>query len=266
MRPRLPRRGLWLWLLLVGLLATACGGSGSSSAAPPRPTATPTEARPAALSTVPPSPNPSPSPLASPSALAKPLVYVAIGASETVGVGADDPATEGWVPRLAQRLGAQTRLRNLGVSGTLLSTALRDQLPQAIQAQPDLVTVWLAVNDLNAQVPLASYRADLDALLARLAGQTHARVVVGNVPDLSLVPVYQGQDRAALRAEVGQWNTAIDQVAASHGAKVVDLHTGYAELALHPEYISADGFHPSAAGYVRVAELFYAVAAPLLAV
>jgi lysophospholipase L1-like esterase len=36
---------------------------------------------------------------------------------------------------------------------------------------------------------------------------------------------------------------------------LVDLYSGWAELAAHPDYISADGFHPSSAGYRRLADL-----------
>jgi acyl-CoA thioesterase I len=188
------------------------------------------------------------------------LVYVAIGASETVGVGASDPSRDGWVPQLAQLLGPRTLVRNLGVSGTLLSTATKDQLPVAVQEQPDLVTVWLAVNDLNAHVPLERYSADLDTLLASLARQTPARVLVGNVPDLPRVPAYQAVDPVSLRAELERWNTVIAEVAGRHGAVVVDLYAGYAEVGSHPEYISADGFHPSTAGYARLGEMFYEAA------
>src|SRR5213082_1759328 len=114
---------------------------------------------------------------------ARPLTYVAIGASDAVGVGARDPVTDGWVPRLGARLGPQTRVVNLGVSGSTLAQALDEQAGPALDAQPDIVTVWLAVNDLNARVPLDQYAADLDNLLGQLE-TTHARVLVGNVPDL----------------------------------------------------------------------------------
>jgi lysophospholipase L1-like esterase len=194
----------------------------------------------------------------------RPLVYVAIGASDTVGVGADDPARNGWVPQLARLLGPGVHVHNLGSSGTLLRTARQDQLPAAIADQPDLVTVWLAVNDLNAGVLLDQYRADLDGLLASLGSQTHAVVLVANVPDLTRVPQYRGQDPTALRSVVQQWNQAIADTTARRGAHLVDLHAEYAELAAHPEDLSSDWFHPSSAGYARVAELFFEVARPLL--
>jgi lysophospholipase L1-like esterase len=184
--------------------------------------------------------------------------YVAIGASDTVGVGAPDPRTQGWVPKLASLLGAETETLNLGVSGSLTRQALSEQLPNAIAADPDIVTVWLAVNDLNARVPLEVYAADLDTLLATLRSQTRARILVGNIPDLALVAMYADVDPTLLRAAVDQWNAAIAAVAARNGATLVDLYANWRELAEHPEYISGDGFHPSVEGHARLAELFYA--------
>jgi lysophospholipase L1-like esterase len=185
-----------------------------------------------------------------------PVTYVALGASDAVGVGTQSPETEGWVPQFAARLGPDTRAVNLGVSGSTLHQALQEQLGPALDAKPTVVTVWLVVNDLNGKVPLDQYAADLDQLLAALQN-SGARVLIGNVPDLPRVGAYAQMDPNALRGTVSQWNAAIASAAALHGARLVDLNAGWQELADHPEYISADGFHPSAEGYARLADLFY---------
>ncbi|HEX8969884.1 MAG TPA: SGNH/GDSL hydrolase family protein [Chloroflexota bacterium] len=185
----------------------------------------------------------------------RPITYVAIGASDAVGVGTADPETEGWVPRFGSRLGQNVRIVNLGVSGSTLAQALDEQLGPALDAQPDVVTVWLAVNDLNAGVPLETYASNLDTLLAQL-GATHARVLVGNVPDLGGLAAYRGAERAPLEAQVDQWNQAIADATSRHGDTLVDLHAHWRELAEHPEYLSADGFHPSADGYRALADVF----------
>ena len=185
----------------------------------------------------------------------KPLTYVAIGASDAVGVGASNPETEGWVPRFGAHLGSNVRLVNLGVSGSTLSQALQEQLGPALDAQPDVVTVWLAVNDLNAQVPLEQYAADLDTLLGQLE-TTHARVLVGNIPDLGALAAYRGIDPAPLQKQVDAWNAVIVSAVERHGATLVDLHARWQEITEHPEYISTDGFHPSTAGYQALADVF----------
>src|SRR5918911_1670441 len=132
----------------------------------------------------------------------RPLTYVALGASDAVGVGASHPETEGWVPRFGASLGDResTRVVNLGVSGSTLEQALREQLPPALDPHPDVVTIWLAVNGLNARTPLDRYTANLDSLLAQLE-PLQARVLVGNVPDFAAVVAYRGVNPEPLRAE-----------------------------------------------------------------
>jgi acyl-CoA thioesterase-1 len=187
----------------------------------------------------------------------KSLTYVAIGASDTVGVGAGAPEQESWPAVLHRRLPAGSRLVNLGVSGSLLRQALDQQLPVALDSNPDLVTVWLAVNDYTSRVPLPRYASDLDALLGALRSGTRAAILVGNVPELSVLPA---SSRFDLR-DVDRWNGAIAELARRHQATPVDLKATWSEVAEHPEYISSDGFHPSSTGYRRLADLFYASAA-----
>lgn len=188
---------------------------------------------------------------------ARPLVYVAIGASDTVGFGAADPTTQSWVAQLHRRLPAESQLINLGVWGARVRHALVQQAPAAIQAKPDVITVWLAVNDFNDIAPLSEYRTDLAQLLDELQVGTQALILVGNVPDMSLVPWYQLIDPSLLRLQIRRWNAAIAEVVQSRRAILVDLYPAWAELADHPEYLSEDGFHPSEAGYRRIADLYW---------
>ena len=190
----------------------------------------------------------------------KPLTYVAIGASDSAGVGAAVPDQESWPAVLQHKLPPGSRLVNLGISGSLLHQALDQQLPIALDANPDLVTVWLAVNDYTAHVPLEEYVADLESMLAQLRERTSATVLVGNIPDMRSLP---SAGRFDLR-DVDRWNSAIDEVAQRHEVTVVDLRSTWREVADHPEYISSDGFHPSTLGYQRLATVFYTSAASAL--
>jgi acyl-CoA thioesterase I len=185
-------------------------------------------------------------------------LYVAIGASESVGTGARDPATEGWVAQLHQKMPAGTKLANLGIGGLKTRQAVEQVLPVAVDLQPTVVTVWLAVNDLTGGITLDAYRADLDALLGGLRRDTRARVYVANIPDLTALPAFAGRDAAPLRRELERWNAAIAASAEANGAMLVDLFTGWQELRDRPEYVSRDGLHPSTRGHRRLAELFWA--------
>lgn len=191
-------------------------------------------------------------------AVARPAVYVAIGASDTFGYGVPDPATQGWVPRFASTLPAGTQVVNLGVVGITLQHALAVDLPIALDAHPTVVTVWLVVNDLLGGVPLPAYRADLHRLLTGLRQGTHARVLVGNVPDLTLLPTVAAHLGPDAAGTIASWNAAIATEVQQSGATLVDLHAGWQELATHPEYVGPDGLHPSASGYARIAAIFAA--------
>ncbi len=248
-RPRRPMRtavmvALVLAALLVPLILAACGGgagNGAGVAALRHPTPTPT---------VPP-----------------PVTYVALGASDAVGVGATNPNTKGYIPLIIARLPAHSLALNLGISGILEHEALARELPQAIAERPTLVTVWLVGNDFKGCTPLAQYGDDLDTLLAALQSRTHAAVFVANAPDMSALPVFQegapgggqcvaGKSPAQIRALAQAWNAVIDPIVARHGDVLVDLFNS--DLAAHPEYVSQDGFHPSDAGYARLAAIFWA--------
>ncbi len=185
------------------------------------------------------------------------LTYVAIGASDAFGVGTEDPDRQSWPTQLAARLGNHVHLINLGIPGETAEQALQDELPVALDAKPDIVTVWLGVNDFADGVPLATYKQQLARLLSTLHTGVRADIVVGNLPDLTLVPrfaTYAAED--TLRADVRRWNAAIADVCARAGVTLVDIFSGWSELAEHPEYISDDGLHPSTLGAQRLAGLF----------
>jgi lysophospholipase L1-like esterase len=248
---------------VIAILFVSCGGAADVTVrAPASPTAPPTTAAPTPTRS--PSPSPTVAATASPSGSATPIVrasgaihYVAIGASDTVGVGSLDPANGSWPSRIAALLPAGSTYRNLGVSGSLAAQAQRDQLPLAVREQPTIVTVWLAVNDLNAQVPAATYGAALEAILGALVKGTSARIFVGNVPDLRGVPVYAALDPLVVLAQVQIYNAAIEAAVAKYSPRAVrvDLLTGSLELTTKIT-VAGDGFHPSDEGYALIAQRF----------
>ena len=242
------------YFVVLALVLAACSSAPAANAtATPARTPTPT----LFITTSAPTPSPTATP--------PPFRYVAIGASDTVGVGATDPRMGSWPARVAARLPAGVDYVNLGVSGSLAAQASLEQVPTAASLRPQLVTIWLAVNDLNANVSPADYSTGLRTVVAPLVSLTDARVFVGNVPDLRTVPAYAGTDQAALLARINAYNAAIAAVAASFPSSpghviVVDLFTGSGPL-VSTITVSADGFHPSDAGYALIADRFTAAIA-----
>ncbi len=236
-------------VFLALLLVAAC------SEPPPRATtaapATPTASTLAGV-TLSPTVTPRPSPTAA-------IRYVAIGASDTVGVGATDPATGSWPARVAKLLPPGSAFVNVGVSGSIALQARTAQLPGAIAQRPTVVSIWLAVNDMNATIEPASFASDLGAIVEALVSGTDAKIFLGNVPDLRPVPAYATADKVALFKNIGAYNAAIAAIAVKYPGRVVavDLFTGSAEL-VSTITVAGDGFHPSDAGYQLIADRFAA--------
>ena len=243
-------RRLSLFLLAAVLVscsaATRATGPASAPATPSAATVAPT--------TTPTSTTPTPTPTASPT-----VRYVAIGASDTVGVGASDPAKGSWPARLATLLPPGSAFVNVGVSGSVAIQAKDAQLPGAIAQKPTVVSIWLAVNDMNATIQPASYKDALAAIVDGLVARTDAKIFVGNVPDVRGVPAYKDVDKNALFVQITAYNDVITQITKSAPGRVylVDLFTGSAPL-VSTITVSGDGFHPSDEGYKLIADRFAA--------
>ncbi len=256
----LHRRSQVVVLLLALILAAAgCGGGGGSTTS----------------STGPPKP---------------PLSYVAVGASETVGRGADKPETQAWPRVLADKLragGRQVTYTGLGFDGATVADALASSVPKAEAAQPNLVTVWLNANDIIADFAIPNrtnaYEAQLGELVHRMRRGGATAVLVANTPALDQLPAYTDCLNAAgtrcllpaavrsllpqppgVVAKVDAYNQAISRVVAREGAVLVDLHAASLKARADgtvASLISSDGFHPSTAGHAAVARAFADAAA-----
>ena len=187
------------------------------------------------------------------------ITYVAIGASDTFGIGTDAPYSENWPTDLVNLFApAHIHLINLGIPNILMHDALNLELPVAVDAHPDLVTIWLGINDIANDVPVDEYAHDLDTLLTRLqASSPRARIALANIPDLTVLPYFATLDQQILRQQIQEYNTAIASIVQHHHVILVDLTQQGYNLQNHPEYISDDGLHLTDLGYLQLAKLFY---------
>ncbi len=190
-----------------------------------------------------------------------PGTYVAIGASESVGVGSAIPLRDAW-PQVFFRtaLPRNTVFVNFGVDGATVSDALTDEVPDALKLKPTIATVWLNVNDIKDVVFPSTYERQLRQLVHELRRGGATRVLVANTPPLDQLPAKPSYIPAAVANEVvDRYNQVIARVVREEGAVLVDLHA----LGVRAEadgtfakLISSDGFHPSTAGHAAVAEAF----------
>lgn len=162
--------------------------------------------------------------------------YVAVGDSFTEGMwdpypatdgsaaGAPDAPLRGWADRVADILSARRiaaglpplEYANLAIRGRLLGTIVDQQVPAALAAEPDLVSLVGGGNDVlrpQADIDLLSSRLE-DAVAAIRA--TGADVLVGT-------GFKAGAGLAWTRGRTGAYNANIWSIARRHGAYVLDL-------------------------------------------
>ncbi|WP_242392614.1 SGNH/GDSL hydrolase family protein [Anaeromyxobacter oryzisoli] len=204
--------------------------------------------------------------LAAPAAAQAQLTYVAVGESTATGVGAQGG---GYPPRLARRLeasGVPVRLLNLAAAGATVADVRRDQLPRALGAAPQLLTIGIGLNDLARGRSLRDFSKDLQ-VMADLLHRTKAVVVISNLPDLSLAPPAAGR-APDVGKRIEQYNAAIETVAARYGFVLADVW-GASRAAVRAAgpggFFAADGLHPSADGYERWADVLAPAAERALA-
>jgi lysophospholipase L1-like esterase len=180
-----------------------------------------------------------------------PIVYVALGDSTGVGVGARKGG--GYVARLFERITRErpgSRLVNLCASGATTADVLRVQINRVGAVRPTLVTLGIGINDVTHGVAPEQFARNYEEIVRRLREQTKAPLVVTNIPDVSLAPAVPVFLRAGAAQRIQTFNASLAAIARAHGLRLVDAYAFSHELIpRHPEFFSSDGFHPSEEGY-----------------
>ena len=179
------------------------------------------------------------------------LLYVALGDSTAIGVGAG--AGGGYPERLVAKLRAAfpaLKLLNLGESGATTSDLRETQLPRALRTRPRLVTLGIGINDVGLQIPDDAFALNLEETVVPLR-KLGAPIAIANIPDLALAPaVARVVPRSFYERRIELFNEHITATAARHRLSLVDLYAWSREaLPGRPKLFSPDGFHPSARGY-----------------
>ncbi|MFC7302744.1 SGNH/GDSL hydrolase family protein [Streptomyces monticola] len=179
------------------------------------------------------------------------LRYVALGDSQTEGVGDGDDLTglRGWADRLAERLGgldSGVLYANLAVRGRLAGQVRAEQVAPALALRPDLVTVVAGVNDvLRPRFDADEVGAELEAMFAAFTG-AGACVATVTLPDMGrLVPLAR-----PLAGRVLALNSRVREAASRHGVVVTEAEA-YAEALTDPRLWSPDRLQRIAAAFAH---------------
>ena len=188
--------------------------------------------------------------------------YLALGDSYTIGEAV--PEDQRWPVQLVARLNQREFrfdppeiIATTGWTTDELAAAMDAKYPAGTQADFDLVSLLIGVNNQYRGRPLDEYREQFEALLLRalaLAGSDPQRLIVLAIPDWGVTPFGEksGRDRAQISAELDAFNGAAAAISAQHGVRFVD--TSGVSRANGAVWVADDGLHPSGALYAAWAE------------
>jgi lysophospholipase L1-like esterase len=193
------------------------------------------------------------------------VLYMAIGASDALGIGAT-PVTNGYVFRIEDALedgDTNVHLVNVAIpDGTVETITDAAQLALQVAPKPNVVTIWVGANDIIEGVALEEFEEELDNLLDELDG-SGATAAIADIPDLTELPRFRDNTNTNVTdSRIAAFNEVIHDQAEAHGMVLVRLSGEEVEDRLVSD---ADGFHPNDAGHARIAELFLEAIEPEVA-
>lgn len=193
------------------------------------------------------------------------LVYNAIGASDSLGVGAF-PLSDGYTFRIQDELKDQGRnvaLFHIGIPGAntdIIANAAKTAAERGVSAE--LATIWVGANDLVSGVPVETFALDLHNLLSAVQEDMQAYVILANIPPLPEFPSFiEDPSPEVTEDRVAQYNTVIKNQALARGIPIVDLSNDTIDGHLVNDF---DGLHPDDDGHERLAQLFMKMIRPVL--
>jgi lysophospholipase L1-like esterase len=187
--------------------------------------------------------------------------YVALGDSFTAGAaGSGAPGVGHRLAEILREASPGLGYLTLACAGAFTADVLERQLPVALDARPDVVTVVCGGNDAllavrpDVRAHMAAFEELLSSLRARLPD---AVVATATTPDPGRFVPLRPRTAARISCAIERINEATLAAAARHGVPCLDF-------AAHPEALSrsnyaGDGYHPSAEASRRAAGAFAAV-------
>jgi lysophospholipase L1-like esterase len=182
------------------------------------------------------------------------LTLAVLGDSIAYGTGARSSA-DALGPRLSAALTAEgfdVSLHVLAVPGAV-SRDLARQVERARRLRPDLAVVVIGANDLARFVPVDAAVGALGSAVRELRA-LGTDVVVVPAPDMSTVPWVPPAFRSAVQTACHVLQREQTAVAEAAGCSVAsDVAEVAGAFGSDPALFSHDRFHPSSAGYARIA-------------
>jgi lysophospholipase L1-like esterase len=191
--------------------------------------------------------------------------YLALGDSYTIGQSVTEaerfPAqTVSLLKKDTINFNAPEYIATTGWTTANLINAINTTPPA--KASYDFVTLLIGVNNQYQGRSQAEYTTVFTALLntaIQYAGNRPYRVAVLSIPDWSVTPFANGQNKALIAKQIDSFNVINKQMALAKSVNYIDITPSTRMAATDPSLVATDGLHPSAKEYNKWAVLLAAV-------
>lgn len=191
----------------------------------------------------------------------KSLTYVAIGDSLTAGVGVDSYIKSYpyiFAEKISQKNNTKVNLIPFALSGARSAYTLDNLVEPAIKTNPDIITLFIGVNDVHGNISEKEFEDNYENILKRITQETGAKIYIINLPYIGTSELIKTPFQFYFNTQTKQFNSIIKALAQKYNVEYVDLYEGHSRYADDAAYYSADLFHPNQTGYALWADILYA--------
>jgi len=195
--------------------------------------------------------------------------YLALGDSYTIGEGVESAANyphqlQHILNSKGMALSDPLIIATTGWTTDELQTAIREH---RLQESFSFVTLLIGVNNQYRGRSLENYKEEFSQLLnqAIIFANGHSRhVLVLSIPDWGVTPFAEGRDRQEIHQQIDAYNHAAKELVLTHLCHWLDITESTRKNGKNPEFLVADGLHPSGKEYQIWAELMAPIASHAL--
>ena len=180
--------------------------------------------------------------------------YLALGDSYTIG----DSVTEDnrWPNQLVKSLEKKSIFINspqiIAGKGWTTSDLKMCIDNTALYFPYDWVSLLIGVNNQYQGKSIEEFRVEFEQLLSQavlFAGSKKNRVFVVSIPDWGKMPFAKDRNRERIALEIDNFNQVIYEICARDKIQFIDITHLSRIVGSKPEFIAADGLHPSGTQY-----------------
>lgn len=199
----------------------------------------------------------------------KPIRYVALGDSYTIGTGAGE--NEAWPVLLTKHLnekGIATQLiANPARNGYSTQNLMEEELPVLDTSQADFVTLLIGVNDWVRGIDKETFKKNLRFILDHIQKAGVKKIILITIPDFGVTPQGEAYSRGRdISIGISEFNAIIKSEAKKRKLPCVDIFGISKKMKNDPTLVAEDGLHPSAKEYGGWEKLIFLTAHKLLSV